>query len=81
MLDSVHIKYSLLLKLVTIPDQNFVYLGYEKVDIHSYWNILIINLTSVHILALVAFFAVILSQLPILCFIMEQKSNLENSVP
>jgi len=47
MLDSVHIKYSLLLKLVTVPDQNFVYLGYEKVDIHSYWNILIINLICV----------------------------------
>ena len=57
MLDSVHIKYSLLLKLVkkknkktklvTVPDQNLVYLGYEKVDIHSYWNILIINLICV----------------------------------
>lgn len=36
MLDSVQIKYSILLKLVTVPDQNLVYLGYEKVDIHSY---------------------------------------------
>ena len=32
MLDSVQIKFSILLKLVTVPDQNLVYLGYEKVD-------------------------------------------------
>ena len=46
MLDSVHIKYSLLLKLVKKKKKKKKN-RYEKVDIHSYWNILIINLICV----------------------------------